>query len=77
MLIAEDVSRKKQRIKVDSERLSAKGGKMYISILNGVVIEIDYFRKAYRKSRWKRTAQRTIRRTLTYKPYYWGTILIL
>jgi len=50
---------------------------MYITILNGTVTGIDYFRKSYRKARWKRMAQRTIRRTLEYKPDYWGNILIL
>ena len=50
---------------------------MYITILNGTVTGIDYFRKAYRKARWKRMAQRTIRQTLEYKPDYWGNILIL
>jgi len=50
---------------------------MYITILNGTVTGIDYFRKSYRKARWKRMAQRTIRRTLRCKPNYWGNILIL
>ena len=53
------------------------GMRMYITILNGTVTGIDYFRKAYRKARWKRTAQRMIKRTLEYKPDYWGNILIL
>ena len=50
---------------------------MYISIVNGAVTEIIFFRKAYRKARWKRTMERQIKRSLERDPNYHGAILIL
>ena len=54
-----------------------KEGSMYIEFEKGTVTEIQYFRKSYRKARWRRSAERAVRRTLDDKPLYDGVIVIL
>ena len=50
---------------------------MYIEVMHGKIGEVVFYRKAYRKSRWLKSAKRTIKKTLDYKPSYTGIIVIL
>lgn len=40
---------------------------MTIEMEDGVVVKVDYFRKAYRKARWKRKASRIVRSDLRFE----------